>query len=104
MVAQPAPRSWGLIRDPSGGGVKLGGREWILGSGSLSAARSPEPEALEQPEKASVNQARGGEEPSPRTSAAASSLSINSCHHGEDRQTDNQKNLDQKLEKSKKPR
>lgn len=51
VVAQPARRSWGLIRDPSGGGVKLGGREWTLGSGSLSAARSPEPDAPEQPER-----------------------------------------------------
>lgn len=85
VVAQAALRSWGLIRDPGRVGVKLGGRAWILGSGSLLAARGPGPEAREQPKKASVNQVKGGKEPSPRTSANASSLSINSCHQCKDR-------------------
>lgn len=54
------------------------------GAWELISGKEPRARGIEQPEKASVNQARG-EEPSPRTSADASSLSINSCHHGEGR-------------------
>lgn len=62
----------GLHLGSQWGRGRLRGREnGFRGSGHWSGARCPGFEALEQPVKAFVHQARGGEESPPRTAAAA---------------------------------
>lgn len=83
-------RSWAGLGGRGRGVRGLGGgEEETTSPGGLQAGQEQgaQCQRSEQPIKHSRESDRRGKEPSPRTSAHASSFSLNSSHHGIDRQS-----------------